>query len=223
MPRIPPARPADRSASRYQAASPSLNPAGSPGGSFGFRYPRPLLFIPNPAGSPGGSFGFRLPKDSCSSFPNPAGSPGGSFGFRLPKDSCSHVSESRRLARRIVRLPATQGQRSPSPIPPARPADRSASGYPRTASLRPQSRRLARRIVRLPATQGQLFSSQSRRLARRIVRLPATQGQLSPSPIPPARPADRSASGYQGQPFYSWAQAAWLPAGSPGGSFGFRL
>ncbi len=43
---------------------------------------------------------------TASTLPNPAGSPGGSFGFGLPKDSCL-PPESRRLARRIVRLRAT--------------------------------------------------------------------------------------------------------------------
>ena len=109
FPESPPARTADRSASRYPRTAVSVpNPAGSHGGSFGFPLPKdgcsPSL---NPAGSHGGSFGFPLPKQTALSVPNPAGSPGGSFGFPLPKDSS--------LA---------------SPIPPARPADRSASRYP---------------------------------------------------------------------------------------------
>ncbi len=61
-PRIPPACPADRSVSDYLTGSASpQNPAGLPGGSFGFRLPHRLNLSQNPAGLPGGSFGFRLP------------------------------------------------------------------------------------------------------------------------------------------------------------------
>jgi hypothetical protein len=72
-PKIPPAQPADRSASDYITGSPSprIPPARPADHS-----------AQNPAGLPGGSFGFRLHHRLALS-QNPAGSPGGWFGFRL--------------------------------------------------------------------------------------------------------------------------------------------
>ena len=103
----------------------------------------------------------RYPRTALS-IPNPAGSPGRSFGFPLPKDS-SLRSQSRRLARRIVRLPATQGQLSPSPIPPARPADRSASRYPRTALSIPNPAGSPADSCGFPLRKDSCLRSQSRR------------------------------------------------------------
>jgi hypothetical protein len=81
----------------------------------------------NPAGSPGGSFGFGLhPRLGPSQ--NPAGSPGGSFGFGLhPRRNLT--PKSRRLARRIIRFRTTSPAQPHPKIPPACPADHSASDY----------------------------------------------------------------------------------------------
>ena len=127
-PRIPPACPADRSASHYSNAGRSPpNPAGSSGGLFGFPLQQCRPLPPNPASSSGGSFGFPL--QQCRPLPpNPAGLSGGLFGF--PLQQCRPLSsQSRRLVRRIVRLPTTAMPAALLPIPPARPADRSASHY----------------------------------------------------------------------------------------------
>jgi len=111
--------------------------------------------------------------------PNPAGLSGGFFGFPLPA-AARPPPKSRRLARRILRLPTTRGG-SPSPkIPPACPADSSASHYPRAARPPPKSRRLARRIVRFPTTRARLaLPHNPAGHARRILRLPTTRARLA--------------------------------------------
>jgi hypothetical protein len=240
LPKIPPARPADRSASNYiRGSTPPKNPAGSPGGSFGsqlhprlalsqksrrlarriVRLPttsaaRPLPKIPpaRPAdrSAPNYIRGSPSPK-------NPAGSPGGSFGFQLhPRLDPSQ--KSRRLARRIVRLPTTSAARPLPKIPPARPADRSASNYIRGSTPPKNPAGSPGGSFGFQLHPRLALSQKSRRLARRIVRLPTTSAARPLPKIPPARPADRSASNY-----IRGSTPPKNPAGSPGGSFGFRL
>ena len=146
---------------------------------------------------------------------NPAGLPGGSFGFRLPH-RLAPSPESRRLARRIVRLPTTSPAQPlpksrrlarriiPCKIPPARPADRSASHYitgspsPKIPPARPADHSASHYITGSPppqnpaASPGGSFTPKSRRLARRIVRLPTTS---------PARPLPKILPGCQSRTF----------------------
>ena len=108
--------------------------------------------------------------------------PGGSFGFGLR-------NKSRRLARRIVRLRTTQSRPRFSKIPPACPADCSASDYAKPPTLlqnpaglpggsfgfglrkaahaSPKSRRLARRDSVLGRRVAVVRSRTSRRASRR--------------------------------------------------------
>jgi hypothetical protein len=108
--------------------------------------------------------------------------------------------ESRRLARRILRLPTTPPARpaEPSPqIPPACPADPSASDYPSGSPFPPESRRLARRILRLPTTSPACPSPQNPAgPSGGSFGFPLHHRLALPPRIPPAPPADPSASDY---------------------------
>ncbi len=231
LPKIPPARPADRSASNYiRGSTPPKNPAGSPGGSFGFRLQsRPGGAAPN---QPSGDSRAQrrgwvsvllqkltgiLPPGCIRGFDFMRGWPEGALGSQLhPRLALSQ--KSRRLARRIVRLPTTSAARPLPKIPPARPADRSASDYirgstpPKNPAGSPGGSFGFQLHPRLDPSQ------KSRRLARRIVRLPTTSPARPLPKIPPARPADRSAPNY-----IRGSTPPKNPAGSPGGSFGFQL
>jgi len=115
---------------------------------------------------------------------NPAGSPGGSFGYSL--------------TRRALPLPQ---------IPPARPADHSATHY-RVPSHFFKSRRLARRLIRLltntacPPTSSNPAGSPGGSFGYSLTRraLPLLQ-------IPPARPADCSGSDFYLRPTLARSRA----------------
>jgi|GEM_PF-2032704 len=108
--------------------------------------------------------------------------PGGSFGFGLR-------NKSRRLARRIVRLRTTQSRPRFSKIPPACPADCSASDYAKPPTLLQNPAGLPGGSFGFGLRKAAHASPKSRRLARRIVRLRTTQSRPRFSKIPPARPA----------------------------------
>ncbi len=116
-------------------------------------------------------------------------------------------AKSRRLARRIIRLPTT---------PPAQPL--------------PKSRRLARRIIPRkipPARLGGSFSFRLHRLNLPKIPPACPADRSPPRKIPPARPADHSASDYltgstspKSRRLARRIVPSQNPAGSPGGSFG---
>ncbi len=144
--------------------------------------------LPKKAGLPGGSFPRIRPARPAIGFPLSKSRRLAWRIVRLPTPQRLRPSpESRRLARRIVRLPTT----SAAALRP-----RPACSVSTTPAARPKSRRLARRILRFPTPQQRPSPQKSRRLARRIIRFPTTSTALPPHRIPPARPADPSASHY---------------------------
>ncbi len=198
--KIPPARPADRSASDYipGSAPPKIPPARPADRSVSDYIPERNLTPKIPPACPADhSVSDYIPRP-----PHPKIPPAcrRSFGFGLHPRRLT--PKSRRLARQIVRFRTTSAAR---PLPESRRLARRIIRLPDyiRGSTSPRIPRLARRIVRFRTTSAARPLPESRRLARRIIRK-----------IPPARPANHSASDY-----IRGSASLQNPAGSPGGSF----